>query len=382
MSNKRISELTSLTAPATGDLLPIVDVSDTTEAGSGTTKRLTIGNLLTGLLSLVKLVYTEPDEADVQFTVADQTADDTDGIALTLLGAAGKGTGAGGYIEITAGGPVGHLYQGGDLYLAPAKLTGKPDYTKLRGAYGIDGDGGDVHLEAADGNGTDHDGGNVILRPGSTSSGSGNYGKIKLYEPSNSINAVIDTSLLASSDKTFSFPNQTGVLALISDIPTVPTPGGSSRDIQANDGAGGLAGGGLQQDASLMPAATIVKLPSVSSGNGSRLVIQAGDTTDAGVTQGGDIRLKAGKTSGSGGDGSVRIVDPSSTFGAAQFVTSSLTFLRSFIFPDQSGTFAVVVAAPTTASDPGVAGTIAYDATHIYVCVATDTWKRVAIATW
>jgi hypothetical protein len=38
--------------------------------------------------------------------------------------------------------------------------------------------------------------------------------------------------------------------------------------------------------------------------------------------------------------------------------------------------------APATASDPGAAGTIAFDADYIYVCIATDTWKRVAISTW
>jgi hypothetical protein len=36
----------------------------------------------------------------------------------------------------------------------------------------------------------------------------------------------------------------------------------------------------------------------------------------------------------------------------------------------------------TNASDPGVKGTICWDASYIYVCVATDTWERVAIATW
>jgi hypothetical protein len=31
---------------------------------------------------------------------------------------------------------------------------------------------------------------------------------------------------------------------------------------------------------------------------------------------------------------------------------------------------------------PGTAGTCAYDATHVYVCVATDTWVRADLATW
>lgn len=38
--------------------------------------------------------------------------------------------------------------------------------------------------------------------------------------------------------------------------------------------------------------------------------------------------------------------------------------------------------APASASSTGTAGDIRYDADYIYICVATDTWKRVAISTW
>jgi hypothetical protein len=38
--------------------------------------------------------------------------------------------------------------------------------------------------------------------------------------------------------------------------------------------------------------------------------------------------------------------------------------------------------APATASSTGVTGTIAWDSSYIYVCTATNTWKRAAIATW
>jgi len=44
--------------------------------------------------------------------------------------------------------------------------------------------------------------------------------------------------------------------------------------------------------------------------------------------------------------------------------------------------FIISSTVPTTASDPGTAGMLAYDADYLYVCIATDTWKRVAIATW
>jgi hypothetical protein len=38
--------------------------------------------------------------------------------------------------------------------------------------------------------------------------------------------------------------------------------------------------------------------------------------------------------------------------------------------------------APATAGSNGLVGTIAWDNNFIYVCVATNTWKRVAVATW
>jgi hypothetical protein len=41
-----------------------------------------------------------------------------------------------------------------------------------------------------------------------------------------------------------------------------------------------------------------------------------------------------------------------------------------------------LVATPSTASSAGSAGQFAYDATHIYVCVATNTWVRATLATF
>ena len=64
------------------------------------------------------------------------------------------------------------------------------------------------------------------------------------------------------------------------------------------------------------------------------------------------------------GSGSQRILCDSAKvtlFGAVVFNTSST---------------------PASASATGVAGTIAWDSDYIYVCTATNTWKRVAIATW
>jgi hypothetical protein len=47
MANKKISSLTSLGAtPAVGDIIPITDISDTTGSAQGTTKKVTVANLV------------------------------------------------------------------------------------------------------------------------------------------------------------------------------------------------------------------------------------------------------------------------------------------------------------------------------------------------
>lgn len=37
---------------------------------------------------------------------------------------------------------------------------------------------------------------------------------------------------------------------------------------------------------------------------------------------------------------------------------------------------------PATANATGTAGEIRYNSTHIYVCVANNTWKRADLSTW
>jgi len=42
----------------------------------------------------------------------------------------------------------------------------------------------------------------------------------------------------------------------------------------------------------------------------------------------------------------------------------------------------VATQTPATAGAAGVKGTIAWDGDFLYICSATDTWLKVAIATW
>jgi len=59
-------------------------------------------------------------------------------------------------------------------------------------------------------------------------------------------------------------------------------------------------------------------------------------------------------------------------------ITNSINLLTQAI---KSG-YRITSDVPATAGANGLAGTIAWDTSYLYVCVATNTWKRVAISTW
>ncbi len=58
MADSKISDLSALATVATNDLIPIVDVSDTTDASSGTTKKITQANLVADKAPLASPTFT------------------------------------------------------------------------------------------------------------------------------------------------------------------------------------------------------------------------------------------------------------------------------------------------------------------------------------
>lgn len=42
----------------------------------------------------------------------------------------------------------------------------------------------------------------------------------------------------------------------------------------------------------------------------------------------------------------------------------------------------ITSATPSSATDTGIKGQVAWDSSYIYVCVATDVWKRTALSSW
>ena len=72
------------------------------------------------------------------------------------------------------------------------------------------------------------------------------------------------------------------------------------------------------------------------------------------------------------GGSSYTIPEPGDAF------TQSLTDLLNAIASKAGAR----VSAPSTASSTGSLGQWAVDSSYLYVCTATNTWKRVAIASW
>ena len=65
------------------------------------------------------------------------------------------------------------------------------------------------------------------------------------------------------------------------------------------------------------------------------------------------------------------------TVGAALRTAADAPTARTAIGAQQA-----FVAAPSTATSTGTAGQIAFDATHIYVAIGTNSWVRALLAAW
>lgn len=127
--------------------------------------------------------------------------------------------------------------------------------------------------------------------------------------------------------------------------------------------------------------------PSASDANSGNITIRTGDVS-GGATPG-TINIQAGQNeNGSAGDVRLAVAAP---FGIGDmphislYTAQVITEGQLFTALDSNGVAEwqnLMAATPASASAVGRAGQIAYDSGFFYVCVATDTWKRVAISTW
>ena len=121
------------------------------------------------------------------------------------------------------------------------------------------------------------------------------------------------------------------------------------------------------------------------SADGSVLVVGSSNWEGSATNQGGvytytltgALPASRATTNGTGWlDGVLKVGGTTVMSATATVVTVTGTVAATLISGPISS------APPATASSTGVAGTITYDSSYIYICTATNTWKRVAVATW
>jgi hypothetical protein len=89
-------------------------------------------------------------------------------------------------------------------------------------------------------------------------------------------------------------------------------------------------------------------------------------SSTAGSSNAGALVVTGGLSAGNNGNASY--------FGGAATFAGAVTIAGTVIH--------TLSATPASASATGTVGTMSWDASYIYICTATNTWKRVAIATW
>lgn len=131
---------------------------------------------------------------------------------------------------------------GDDMFFNGAKGNGSGAGGNLifnSGAGGDTGNGGQVVFNGGNGGATSGIGGNIIFAAGH-GTGGGADGVLGIGDPTSGLNAFLDTTLLTTSDKTFTFPDKNGTFAMTSDLHSAVTLAGenyltlSGQQITAN----------------------------------------------------------------------------------------------------------------------------------------------------
>lgn len=170
--------------------------------------------------------------------------------------------------------------------------------------------------------------------------------------------------------------------------------GTNSIQVKGNVDAGGtLFGAGLDVsgdaeiggDATVtgtLTAATIVDGTTIqkSATSGPRLTLKNNDATSKnnGVEFKKSTTLIAQIYTDTDGDGGDEIVVDAANGGPILFKVSNTEVARL----TSAGLILTVGSAPASASASGTTGQLAYDGSYLYICTATNTWRRIAHATW
>ncbi len=162
------------------------------------------------------VVYLGAENDGSNILGPDAVTTDLDGGSLLVGGGMGNGVGHGGNANLT-GGDGGATGNGGtvNVFAGSGGGSGIGGLVEISsGQGGTTGNGGSIDIFAGSGGATSGNGGDLTLTAGNTP-GTGTDGHVSIADPTSSISAIFDTTLLASSNKTFTFPNASGTFALV-----------------------------------------------------------------------------------------------------------------------------------------------------------------------
>jgi hypothetical protein len=260
----------------------------------------------------------------------------------------------------------GSIWMSGDLFLDGARPTQQVTVERQAASPVTGGSPLTIQAGGASPGGTNTTGGDLILSPG-TSTGSARSGiqfRTAISGASGTAdNAPTLAAYLANSGTTAN----NAIFALNNSTSFGTAPFGNAFAV-SGENAGGFSA--FRRTTADSP--------------GQNLTVQAGGAT-VGATDkaGGNLILRAGTSTGTG-EGQVRIATsaPGATGTADNGTTTRATFDSTGAVFTGNRVNVATSKTPATATAAGTAGDICWDSGFVYVCVATNTWKRSALATW
>lgn len=339
----------TLTTNATTDTLTI------TASGSGGTPGTPVNSIqynnasafagsATLLFNGTDTITFGAEDSFAQLVAPDGTTSNTNGGSFLFSAGAGNGAADGGDFDLAAG---------------PSGLTS--------------GAGGDMKMYAGLGQGTNSKGGDVHIRAGNKT-GSGVAGKF-IFEPLSATvsNGVLNFDAMSGGDKTFTFPNTSGTVALttggalaLTVGTTTITSGTTTRILYDNAGVLGeytLTGTGTVVVMATSPTLVTPVLGVAAATSINKVAITAPATSATLTIADGKTATHNASTTFAGTDGKTLTISNSGTLaggdafvlaiaaGKTLTVSNSLTFTgtdaTSFAFPSGSDTVVTLAATQT-----------------------------------